>query len=203
MSGSEWQTSEDPVAMLGSLEDHRLATDRKMRLFACGWVREIWHLLRDERSRTAAEVAEQFADGMVTRWELVAARRVADDAAADAVYLPHLDGSAWLAAWDAVRSEVSDEPAARRRLAALLRCLIPNPFRRPPVIDPAWLRWQGGRVAALAQAIYDDRAFDRLPILADALEDAGCTDRAILDHCRGAGPHCRGCWVVDLLTGRV
>ena len=54
----------------------------------------------------------------------------------------------------------------------------------------------------IAQAIYDDRAFDRMPILADALEDAGCTDRAILDHCRSEGPHVRGCWVVDLLLGK-
>ena len=54
----------------------------------------------------------------------------------------------------------------------------------------------------VAQGIYYDRAFDRLPILADALEDAGCHDAAILEHCRQPGPHVRGCWVVDLLTGR-
>ncbi len=57
-------------------------------------------------------------------------------------------------------------------------------------------------MAALARSIYDDRAFDRLPVLADALEDAGCTDAAILDHCRGPGPHVRGCWVVDLILGK-
>jgi hypothetical protein len=57
-------------------------------------------------------------------------------------------------------------------------------------------------VARLARGIYDDRAFDRLPILADALEDAGCHDTAILDHCRQPGPHVRGCWVVDLLLGK-
>ena len=52
------------------------------------------------------------------------------------------------------------------------------------------------------RSIYDDRAFDRLPILADALEDAGCADAAILSHCRGPGEHVRGCWVVDLLLGK-
>jgi hypothetical protein len=57
-------------------------------------------------------------------------------------------------------------------------------------------------VVKLAQAIYDDRAFDRLPILADALEDAGCHDAGILAHCRGPGPHVKGCWVVDLLLGK-
>ena len=53
-----------------------------------------------------------------------------------------------------------------------------------------------------AQAIYDDRALERLPVLADALEEAGCTDAAILEHCRGPGPHVRGCWVIDLLLGK-
>jgi hypothetical protein len=62
--------------------------------------------------------------------------------------------------------------------------------------------WQSSTVVSLAQAIYDDRAFDRMPILADALEDAGCTNADVLDHCRGAGPHVRGCWVVDLILGK-
>jgi hypothetical protein len=68
-----------------------------------------------------------------------------------------------------------------------------------PKVDPAWLT---AKVVALAQAIYDDRAFDRLPILADALEDAGCTNQDILAHCRQPGEHVRGCWVVDLLLGK-
>jgi hypothetical protein len=54
----------------------------------------------------------------------------------------------------------------------------------------------------LAQAIYEDRAFDRLPVLADALEDAGCTNSDLLGHLRGPGPHARGCWVLDLLLGK-
>jgi hypothetical protein len=62
--------------------------------------------------------------------------------------------------------------------------------------------WNGGAVPKLSQAIYDDRAFDRLPILADALEDAGCINADILNHCRGPGPHAHGCWVLDLLLGK-
>jgi hypothetical protein len=58
---------------------------------------------------------------------------------------------------------------------------------------PSWLSWNDGTVVKMAQAIYDDRAFDRLPILADALEDAGCSDADILAHCRSEGPHVRGC----------
>jgi hypothetical protein len=82
-----------------------------------------------------------------------------------------------------------------------LRDIFGNPFR-PAHIDPECLAWNGSTVLKLAQAIYDDRTFDRLPILADALEDAGCTNTDILEHCRGPGPHVRGCWVVDLLTGK-
>ncbi|HUR53438.1 MAG TPA: hypothetical protein VMZ71_04880 [Gemmataceae bacterium] len=55
---------------------------------------------------------------------------------------------------------------------------------------------------ALANGIYEERAFDRLPILADALQDAGCDNDGILTHCRGDGAHVRGCWVVDLLLGK-
>jgi len=54
----------------------------------------------------------------------------------------------------------------------------------------------------LAQRIYEDRTFEHLPILADALEDAGCTEATILDHCRGPGPHVRGCHVLDVLLGK-
>jgi hypothetical protein len=70
------------------------------------------------------------------------------------------------------------------------------------VINPIWLRWNDGTVVKLAQSIYDERRFTDLPILADALEDAGCADADILAHCRGPGPHVRGCWVVDLLLGK-
>lgn len=58
------------------------------------------------------------------------------------------------------------------------------------------------KVKTLAQAIYDDRTFDRMPELADALAEAGCTNQDLLRHCRGPGPHVRGCWVVDLVLGK-
>jgi hypothetical protein len=80
----------------------------------------------------------------------------------------------------------------------LLRDIFGNPFRRV-AIDPRWLT---SSVLDLARAIYDDRAFERMPVLADALMDAGCDNDDILDHCRGDGVHVRGCWVVDLLLGK-
>lgn len=80
----------------------------------------------------------------------------------------------------------------------LLRDIFGDPFR-PVAVDPSWLT---STVVALAGCVYHEEAFDRLPILADALQDAGCDSDDVLDHCRGCGPHVRGCWVVDLLLGK-
>jgi serine/threonine protein phosphatase PrpC len=71
----------------------------------------------------------------------------------------------------------------------------------PVCVDPGWLNWNDGTVARLARAMNEEKDFERMPILADALEDAGCTDALLLDHCRSPGPHSRGCWLVDLLLG--
>ena len=86
--------------------------------------------------------------------------------------------------------------------ALLVRDLFRPETFASVTISPAWLAWNDGTVIKIAQAVYDERAFDRLPILADALEDAGCDDADILRHCREPGEHVRGCWVVDLLLGK-
>lgn len=86
--------------------------------------------------------------------------------------------------------------AAGAAVAGTLRCLF-NPFA--PAFDPAWIT---SDAHALAAAIYTDRAFDRLPILADALQDAGCEDAAVLDHLRCSSPHAKGCWVLDIILGK-
>ena len=83
----------------------------------------------------------------------------------------------------------------------MLRDIFRNPFR-PISLDAAWLWWNDGTVRKIAQVIYDDRTFTHMPILADALEEAGCTEQSILNHCRSGGEHVRGCWVVDLLLGK-
>jgi hypothetical protein len=98
------------------------------------------------------------------------------------------------AAFDAGRT------CERRAQADLLRDIY-RPFRAAAV-DADWLTWGSGTVAKLAAAIYDERAFDRLPVLADALEEAGCADAELLAHLRGPGPHVRGCWAVDALLGK-
>jgi hypothetical protein len=89
--------------------------------------------------------------------------------------------------------------AEKHAQADLLRDVIGPVRTEEPARDGLWLTWNGGAVVKLAQAIYNDRAFDNLSILADALEDAGCTNRHMLDHYRQSGEHARGCWVVDLL----
>jgi hypothetical protein len=100
---------------------------------------------------------------------------------------------------------VAPHAGARAREAAvqcdLLRCVVPSPFRAS-IVDAAWRAWEDGCVVKLARGIEEERAFERLPILADALEEAGCADEALLGHCRGPGPHALGCWVVDAVLDR-
>jgi hypothetical protein len=90
----------------------------------------------------------------------------------------------------------------QRHQADLLRDIVPNPFHPVPALERAWLNWNQGLVVHMTQSIYQEGAFDQLPILADALEDAGCDRAAILSHCRSAGPHARGCWLVDALLSK-
>jgi hypothetical protein len=80
----------------------------------------------------------------------------------------------------------------------LVRDVFGNPFR--PVPLPG--EWRTPTAVALAGQMYGSRDFSAMPILADALQDAGCDSEDILDHCRGPGPHVRGCWVVDLVLGK-
>ncbi len=82
--------------------------------------------------------------------------------------------------------------------SSYVREMFGNPFR-PVAFDPAW---RSETAVGIARGIYDDRAFERMPILADALEDAGCDHPDILTHCREPGTHVRGCWVVDLVLGK-
>jgi hypothetical protein len=84
---------------------------------------------------------------------------------------------------------------------AVVRDVFGNPFRIF-LIARDWLTHDNGQVARLAESAYDERAFDRLPILGDALEDAGCDDEALLAHLRGPGPHTLGCWALDALVER-
>jgi hypothetical protein len=100
------------------------------------------------------------------------------------------------------------DPAELQEQAVLIRCIFGNRFR-PVALDPAWLAWHGGATVRLARAVYEERELPsghldaaRLAVLADMLEEAGCSDPQLLGHLRGPGPHVRGCWAVDLVLGK-
>jgi len=102
--------------------------------------------------------------------------------------------------WDYVKPEAGEE--TRMALVSEVKtqiALLRDVFQSHPPVD---LRWLTSAVIDLANAIYQERAFERMPILADALMDAGCDSEEIINHCRGNGPHVRGCWVVDLLLAK-
>jgi hypothetical protein len=154
-------------------------------------------------------VADRYADGLVTAEELketfVAARRAYDNAfqphdsaAFSVTYLAAEGHQAASVAASSAFLALGEDAADAAYQAELLRHIIGNPFR-PLSVDPSWLT---DTVSGLARAIYEERAFERMPILADALEEAGCTNAEVLGHCRGPGLHVRGCWVVDLLLGK-
>jgi hypothetical protein len=110
--------------------------------------------------------------------------------------------------WSALRQRQADRASQeakqreRQVQADLLREIFGNPFRTV-AIDDACLHWNDGTVPRLARVIYDERRFETLPVLADALEDAGCSDVSLLQHCRSGAAHVRGCWAVDVLVGYV
>jgi hypothetical protein len=225
MTEAEWLACTNPQDMLP-----RNASARKSRLFACACCRRIWSLLLDSRARDAVEIAERFADGLVGELERSEARKEAQQVAqsravvaipvspkwerraASAVYYAtaRVAGEAFGAwglavealVWQAGGYGLCDSEAISRsertQQSAMLRDIFGNPFR--PVARQSVCMTQ--TVTMLAQGIYESRDFSVMPILADALEDAGCDNPDILSHCRGPGPHVRGCWVIDLLLGK-
>src|SRR5262249_31986661 len=197
MDEAEWLACEAPTRRLSFLG--KLVSQRKLRLFACACCRHIWHLLLDRRSRRAVETAERFADQLATEEELLHAQEEATQAAQELVRAEaHAAAEtalattspatvAWQTAWAVVRSRVKDvsrqlaqreavRRAAGAELAGLLCDVIGDPFR-PVSLDPAWLT---PAVTSVVKVIYDERRFEDLPILADALEDASCGDQQIL-----------------------
>lgn len=204
MTEDEWLACDDPDPMVKFLKDK--ATDRKFRLFACGCCRHVWPRITDPRSWTAVEMAERVADGLIPQDQLIPHYEAASEAARS---FPERNDPAWaaaetatvrtrrkLSAWRSAES-VALTLASGVPCAALLRCVFGNPFR-PVTLDPSWLT---STVLSLAEGMYESRDFSAMPILADALGDAGCEDEAILAHCRGNSPHCRGCDVIDAILG--
>ena len=227
MTEAEWLAAPDLIQMIQFLRGR--ASDRKYRLFSVACCREHQDRLSDERSRYAVGVAERYADGGASEAELVAAERTARAAASELNQWCLVAGTAAEAAshrvqppegprigggmiewyqdskyWEAVPvfvlqgfSAYEAEPM-EHYLVDLLRDIFGNPFH-PVGILPEWCT---DTVQTLARQTYAERDFSAMPILADALQDAGCDNADILEHCRGLGPHARGCWVVDLVLGK-
>lgn len=226
MTEAEWVAATDPRPALEFLQGQ--ASDRKLRLFGVACCRRNYASLSDERSQSLVLVAEQFADGLADADELRVAHEGAVAADNDiyvnggnqyastavlglqqSIDLECVTGQVFNCVTicdDRLTTACHDEAHFGELLARLetdewraqsqlLRDIFGNPFRAVAV-DPAWLT---STVVALAGGIYKDRAFDRLPILADALQDAGCDNDEVLNHCRSDGPHVRGCWVLDLV----
>jgi hypothetical protein len=193
--------------MLQYLQQLPSITPRKYRLLAVAYARYLQSLPEFEDTQPVAELGEDVAEGRATLealWAECELRRVFGWSIANLVlardeHICNQIRSRMGLLWP---QQPPDREAACRRQFEVVRpyilCIFGNPFR-PVAVDPAWLT---STVVQLAQGIYDDRAFDRLPILADALQDAGCDNDDVLNHCRGDGPHARGCWVVDLVLGK-
>jgi hypothetical protein len=206
----------------------KMRIDARLRRFAVECCRRVRHLISEPVFRAAAGAGEAHADdpcsekgasrviakASIEAWrhrrhyELSAGRQQFRAANAATATCASTD---WHAAFHAMQEAAqaanradpdSCDPGELQYQAALLRCLFgPLLFRRKR-IGSTWLTWNGGTVLNIARAVHDGNAFERLPVLADALEEAGCADPDILSHCRGTGPHLRGCWVIELLLGR-
>jgi hypothetical protein len=222
MTEAEWLASKDVTAMLRFLGDR--LTRRKAVLMVCAHngpkFAELLASYPDSREGAlgvrAIEVAERLLSGQAGRAEIDEVRSALDRAHAEDPGGPDVMNSAydhrcWASTILAVAAGEESLAGASQTpwpwcafggpdAVEVIREAFGNPFG--PAIAPGWLAWNDGAVAKLARGIDEERAFDRMPVLADALEDAGCTDRSILAHCRGPGPHVRGCFVLDLILAK-
>jgi hypothetical protein len=205
------------------------ASKRKLRLFTCACCRQVLNPFAPRVVERALAAAEAFADGEISAATLAEVNRAVgrafagatDDADRGTGYLMHLsDACEWACCPDDAHAPGKAAQAAARaaadvpwpaagepywgcpdELAAqaeVVRDLFSNPFREV-TFDPAW---RTADALALARAMYEGRDFGAMPILADALQDAGCDDEEMLNHCRADREHVRGCWAVDLVLGK-
>ena len=221
MKEAEWQACTAPQPMLEYLRGK--VSDRKLRLFGCACCRRVWSLL-SRKSRKSLVIAERYSDGEVSGSELFLAyfraglkakvenRRdetaegtamsavawVCDPPMFDSLSMAVEMGVELAAASESYPIDPDRLADARRKQVSPLRCIFGNPFH-PVSLNPSW---QTSAMTGSADCIYKERRFQDLPKLADYLEDMGCTNEDILNHCRKPNEHVRGCWVVDLILGK-
>jgi hypothetical protein len=207
MTEAEWLAKPDlyPLDEFIRRQDEK----RRLRLVACACVREDWRVA-PPGARKAILAGEAYADSLISEHELDPAGEEAESDFTDLSLPPEAREiarrSIWLAHPDAVtvyhqglwQGIAAGGDGLRQRRAAMIIDIFGNPFR--PVSFSS--EWRTSTALALARQMYDSRDFSVMPILADALQDAGCDNEDILDHCRGPSPHVRGCWVVALVLGK-
>ncbi|OAI50769.1 hypothetical protein AYO44_17525 [Planctomycetaceae bacterium SCGC AG-212-F19] len=207
MTEADWLACTDPQKMLEFLRGK--ASDRKLRLFAVACCREFVNFPSHGLDPKPIELGERCADGLATDADRTAAFESIQMQKENAVFEQQFERAAWLLAiqsmvftniWDGIGYTPGWSTPAWHypKKCHLLRDIFVSLFHAV-TIERLWLT---SNVVALAETIYDERAFERMPILADALEDAGCTNAEVLNHCRSGGEHVRGCWVVDLVLGK-
>jgi hypothetical protein len=203
MTEAEWLAYTEAFRHL--LNVRHYASVRKLRLVAAGFARWLQTLPPYEDARPCADLIEEVADKPQS-WTEIESRiwllpgsswSLSHTLASDDVVGQEVSKMLFYATCD-LRNHVGNADSAHRTMVELLHDVFGNPYHIV-ALNPSWLRWNDGVVQKLAEAIYRDHRFADLPILADALEDAGCTDAPLLAHCRGDDIHVRGCWVVDLL----
>ncbi|MCI0701576.1 MAG: hypothetical protein L0241_10880 [Planctomycetia bacterium] len=209
-----WRTASHPRELLEFLEDHKRG--RKWRLFMCACGRRCLEQMPGEVYRKAVALGEAYADGeastemmesvaVVAFGELDNHRQHPEAYAAGyvAVAVASLGGShlfdVTLHLSGCAASVGKNQAAEFAVQADFVRDIFGNPFRS--VIFSS--EWRTDTAVSLARTMYESRDFSLMPILADALQDAGCDNEDILSHCRDANQvHVRGCWVVDLVLGK-
>lgn len=221
MTAEEWLTSDNSEAMVRQVLP--LATERKLRLLCCACARLVWDLLPEGLLRQAVESGEKHADGLISNEERQSFIPKLYSPWSKSERTPTwFGGPPWgeqsrdeWSAFMVAKLTVSPFPAplgkmpptlswteAIRLLGPTFPGLIRDVFPPSPEVAGSFHpAWRTPDAVTLAGHVYHDRAFASLPELADLLGDAGCVDQVILGHLRGAGPHTRGCWPVDLVLG--
>jgi hypothetical protein len=196
MTERQWLGNSNLLDMAQFVSDH--ASQRKGELFIVACCRRHPMGFSNKLNRKAIVAVESHADGLLNDQDLHAQRKTMRGKLGHKI----MTGCAckpYPVMCAIIVMELAHENVPEQIAQCnLYRDIFGNPFS-PVALDPRWLT---SSVVDLATAIYDERAFDRIPILADALMDAGCDNNDIIAHCRGDGPHVRGCWVVDLILGK-
>lgn len=200
MTELEWLSGGALVQMWDHIA--HTTSERKVRLFGCAVFQFKANISTrmttpEDDHYNIVNTAERYADGNITAAEL---RAVSDTILRDEEgFDPAI--AFYLTQPEAILLRVTLRGCVRFGdgvMPALFHELFGNPFR-PAAFHS---EWQTDTVLAVARQMYESRDFSAMPILADALQDAGCENEDILNHCRGAGPHVRGCWVVDAILGK-